>query len=175
RMSKQGKTIIFSIHQPRYSIFRLFDNLTLLAAGRVLYHGPAQKAIEYFQSIGYQCEPYNNPADFFLDIINGDSTAVAMSKIDEPNTEERTEYDKTLAEELAEKYSNSAYYQETKAVLENTSLGDKKKTKAIFRQITYANSFLHQLKWVSKRTFKNLVGNPQASIAQVMLFVSILL
>lgn len=52
RMSKQGKTIIFSIHQPRYSIFRLFDNLTLLAAGRMLYHGPAQNAIEYFKSIG---------------------------------------------------------------------------------------------------------------------------
>ncbi|XP_010184629.1 PREDICTED: ATP-binding cassette sub-family G member 2 [Mesitornis unicolor] len=170
RMAQQGKTIIFSIHQPRYSIFRLFDNLTLLAAGRVLYHGPAQHAIDYFQSLGYMCEPYNNPADFFLDIINGDSTAVAMSKMDETNTEsteEHHEYDKTLAENLAEKYSNSAYYQETKAILENIYMGKKKKSKAVFRQITYANSFLHQLKWVSKRTFKNLVGNPQASIAQV--------
>ncbi|KAF2984298.1 hypothetical protein EK904_000686 [Melospiza melodia maxima] len=171
RMSKQGRTIIFSIHQPRYSIFRLFDSLTLLAAGRVLFHGPAQHAIEYFQSIGYQCEPYNNPADFFLDVINGDSTAVAMSKADDSNTAERTEecseYDKTLAEQLAEKYSNSAYYRETKAHLESISSGNKKKTKPLFRQITYANSFLHQLKWVSRRTFKNLIGNPQASIAQL--------
>ncbi|XP_010007699.1 PREDICTED: ATP-binding cassette sub-family G member 2, partial [Nestor notabilis] len=170
RMAKQGKTVIFSIHQPRYSIFRLFDNLTLLAAGRVLYHGPTQHAMEYFQSVGYECEPYNNPADFFLDIINGDSTAVAMSKTSETDTEstkEHTEYDKTLAEKLAEEYFNSAYYQETQAVLESISLGNKKKTKAVFQQITYANSFLHQLKWVSKRTFKNLVGNPQASIAQL--------
>ncbi|NWY73342.1 ABCG2 protein, partial [Erithacus rubecula] len=170
RMSKQGRTIIFSIHQPRYSIFRLFDSLTLLAAGRVLYHGPAQQAIQYFQSIGYQCEPYNNPADFFLDVINGDSTAVAMNKTDENNTdstEERSEYDKNLAEQLAEKYSNSAYYRETKAHLESISPGNKKKSKGLFRQITYANSFFHQLKWVSRRTFKNLIGNPQASIAQV--------
>ncbi|NWW17754.1 ABCG2 protein, partial [Falcunculus frontatus] len=171
RMAKQGKTIIFSIHQPRYSIFRLFDSLTLLAAGRVLYHGPAQHAIEYFQSIGYHCEPYNNPADFFLDVINGDSTAVAMNKADESNTaestEERSEYDKTVAEQLAEKYSTSAYYREAKAHLESISSGNKKKTKGVFRQITYANSFLHQLKWVSRRTFKNLIGNPQASIAQV--------
>ncbi|NXJ81742.1 ABCG2 protein, partial [Trogon melanurus] len=171
RMGNNGRTIIFSIHQPRYSIFRLFDNLTLLAAGRMLYHGPAQHAMEYFQSVGYQCEPYNNPADFFLDVINGDSTAVAMNKTNATNTaestEECTECDKTIAEKLAEKYSNSSYYQETKAVLENISSGNKKKTKAIFRQITYANSFLHQLKWVSKRAFKNLIGNPQASIAQV--------
>ncbi|XP_064366458.1 broad substrate specificity ATP-binding cassette transporter ABCG2 isoform X2 [Dromaius novaehollandiae] len=170
RMAKQGKTIIFSIHQPRYSIFRLFDNLTLLAEGRMLYHGPAQNAIEYFKSVGYECEAYNNPADFFLDVINGDSTAVAMSKTDEANaeiTEEHIDRDKTLAEKLAEQYSNSTYYKETKAILENFSLGNKKKTKVIFRQITYASSFCHQLKWVSKRAFKNLIGNPQASIAQL--------
>ena len=27
---------------------------------------------------GYECEAHNNPADFFLDVINGDSTAVQM-------------------------------------------------------------------------------------------------
>uniref|UniRef100_A0A8C3M6J7 ABC transporter domain-containing protein n=1 Tax=Geospiza parvula TaxID=87175 RepID=A0A8C3M6J7_GEOPR len=166
RMSKQGRTIIFSIHQPRYAIFRLFDNLTLLAAGRVLYHGPAQHAIEYFQSIGYQCEPYNNPADFFLDVINGDSTAVAMNKADESNTGMKPIAESSYPN-MSEKYSNSAYYRETKAHLENISSGNKKKTKQLFRQITYANSFLHQLKWVSRRTFKNLIGNPQASIAQL--------
>lgn len=87
--------------------------------------------------------------------------------------EEHIEYNTTLAEKLAEKYCNSTYYQETKAILENISLGNTKKTKAFFRQITYTNSFCHQLKWVSRRTFKNMVGNPQASIAQVRLFVSI--
>lgn len=83
--------------------------------------------------------------------------------------------DKTLAEQLAEKYIDSAYCRETRAYLENISSGNKKKTKALFRQITYTNSFLHQLKWVSRRTFKNLIRNPQASIAQVRLFVSIIL
>ena len=51
-MSKQGRTIIFSIHQPRYSIFKLFDSLTLLASGRLMFHGPAQQALDYFQSFG---------------------------------------------------------------------------------------------------------------------------
>ncbi|XP_072858078.1 broad substrate specificity ATP-binding cassette transporter ABCG2 [Pogona vitticeps] len=174
RMARQGRTIIFSIHQPRYSIFRLFDKLTLLAAGRMLYHGPAQNALEYFKSIGYECESYNNPADFFLDVINGDSTAVTSNKseeIDIENIDEHISRDKTLAEKLAEEYINSVYYQETKADLEKLSSGNQKET--VFREITYTTSFWHQLKWVSKRTFKNLVGNPQASIAQ--LFVTILL
>nr|XP_034968050.1 broad substrate specificity ATP-binding cassette transporter ABCG2-like [Zootoca vivipara] len=172
RMAKQGKTIIFSIHQPRYSIFRLFDKLTLLAAGRMLYHGPAQNALEFFKSSGYECEPYNNPADFFLDVINGDSTAVASNKTGEieiDNIDEHISHDKSLAEKLAEKYSSSTFYQETKAELERLTSVIQRQTS--FRQITYSTPFFHQLKWVSKRTFKNLLGNPQASIAQVCVTV----
>lgn len=30
---------------------------------------------------GYSCEPHNNPADFFLDVINGDFTATTMTKV----------------------------------------------------------------------------------------------
>lgn len=33
--------------------------------------------------VGYRCEPYNNPADFFLDVINGDSSAVLLSREEE--------------------------------------------------------------------------------------------
>uniref|UniRef100_A0A8C1VMS8 ABC transporter domain-containing protein n=1 Tax=Cyprinus carpio TaxID=7962 RepID=A0A8C1VMS8_CYPCA len=72
RLSRGGRTIIFSIHQPRYSIFRLFDHLTLLHKGETVYAGPAGKAMDYFQSLGYTCEAFNNPADFFLDITNGE-------------------------------------------------------------------------------------------------------
>ncbi|XP_026554121.1 ATP-binding cassette sub-family G member 2-like [Pseudonaja textilis] len=166
RMCKQGKTIIFSIHQPRYSIFRLFDKLTLLAAGRLLYHGPAQNALEYFKTIGYECEPYNNPADFFLDIINGDSTAVASHN----ETDKDGIQDQTLIEKLVEKYCGSSYNQETKTELEKLSSKGETKEKT-FQKITYSTSFFHQMKWVSKRMFKNLIGNPQASIAQLLVTI----
>ncbi|KAJ0006064.1 hypothetical protein NQD34_013337 [Periophthalmus magnuspinnatus] len=71
KMADAGRTIILSIHQPRYGIYRLFDNLTLLVNGKQVYHGPAQEALDYFSDIGYTCEPHNNPADFFLDVITG--------------------------------------------------------------------------------------------------------
>ena len=41
-----------SIHQPRYSIFKQFDSLTLLSVGNMIYHGNAHKALEYFDKIG---------------------------------------------------------------------------------------------------------------------------
>ncbi|XP_006084665.1 ATP-binding cassette sub-family G member 2-like [Myotis lucifugus] len=172
RMSKQGRTIIFSIHQPRYSIFKLFDSLTLLASGKLMFHGPAQEALGYFASAGYQCESYNNPADFFLDVINGDSSAVVLNRVVEDDeaqeTEEPSKRDKPLIEKLAEFYANSTFFRETKVEL-GQLLGDQKKKKSTaFKEITYATSFCHQVRWVSKRSFKNLLGNPQASIAQII-------
>ncbi|XP_064225166.1 broad substrate specificity ATP-binding cassette transporter ABCG2 isoform X2 [Aotus nancymaae] len=174
RMSKQGRTIIFSIHQPRYSIFKLFDSLTLLASGRLMFHGPAQEALGYFESAGYHCEPYNNPADFFLDVINGDSTAVVLNREEDFKATEIIEpskRDKPLIEKLAEIYVNSSFYKETKAELDQLSRGEKKKKTTVFKEVTYTTSFCHQLRWVSKRSFKNLLGNPQASIAQIIVTV----
>uniref|UniRef100_A0A3Q1H505 ABC-type xenobiotic transporter n=1 Tax=Acanthochromis polyacanthus TaxID=80966 RepID=A0A3Q1H505_9TELE len=78
RMAEQGKNIILSIHQPRYSIYRLFDTLTLLVSGKLVYHGRAQSALAVFNKIGYHCEQNDNPADFFLDVINGNHTAAPI-------------------------------------------------------------------------------------------------
>ncbi|KAM5338570.1 broad substrate specificity ATP-binding cassette transporter ABCG2-like isoform 2-T2 [Glossophaga mutica] len=164
RMSKGGRTIIFSIHQPRFSIFKLFDSLTLLASGRLMFHGPAQEALEYFAS-----------ADFFLDVINGDSSAVVLNREDEDgegkDTEESSKRDKPLMEKLAEFYINSAFFRETKVELDRLSEVQKKKKSVAIKEITYATSFCHQVRWISKRSFKNLLGNPQASIAQIIVTV----
>lgn len=51
-MASRGRTIIMSIHQPRYSIYRLFDTLTLLVSGKMVFHGPAANALNYFANIG---------------------------------------------------------------------------------------------------------------------------
>ncbi|KAJ6661738.1 hypothetical protein lerEdw1_013260 [Lerista edwardsae] len=188
RLSRRGRTIIFSIHQPRYSIFKLFDSLTLLALGKVLYHGQAKEALEYFRSIGYECEPFNNPADFFLDVINGDSTAVAASKgakklkeLEEENhmetgnennvEEERKE--KTVVDLLHEKYLISSQCQTMMQELMRLekSQGISKKQPRVINQVTYANGFFTQLYWVSQRSLKNLIRNPQASVAQVLVTV----
>jgi len=52
RLSRHARTVILSIHQPRFAIFQLFDRLTLLAAGNTVYHGKASEALDFFQTIG---------------------------------------------------------------------------------------------------------------------------
>ncbi|RXN08401.1 ATP-binding cassette sub-family G member 2-like protein [Labeo rohita] len=170
RMANRGRTIILSIHQPRYSIYRLFDSLTLLVGGRLVYHGPAQDTLNYFSQIGYTCEPHNNPADFFLDVINGESTAVALNKLnnsEELDQEQLSSSLKGIEDRLVEEYKNSASYKETKSELERIVQGQDYSTRPKSRTVTYSTSFFHQFKWVLKKTFKNLMLNPQTLCAEV--------
>ena len=44
--------MIFSIHQPRYAIFKFFDNIILLSHGQLVYHGAAQQALNHFKELG---------------------------------------------------------------------------------------------------------------------------
>ena len=44
---QHGRTIILSIHQPRFKIFDMFDTLTLLSEGLLSYHGPANEVCMY--------------------------------------------------------------------------------------------------------------------------------
>ena len=72
KLARGQKTIITTIHQPRSSIFAIFDNLLLLSEGRSMYFGPARDASDYFAQLGYPCPPSFNPSDHFMDILSVD-------------------------------------------------------------------------------------------------------
>lgn len=57
KLSKtQKKTIFMTIHQPNSEIFELFDRLTLLVDGRIIYQGDREKATGYFgRNFGLNC------------------------------------------------------------------------------------------------------------------------
>ncbi|XP_016124873.1 broad substrate specificity ATP-binding cassette transporter ABCG2d [Sinocyclocheilus grahami] len=170
RMAGQGRTVIMSIHQPRYSIYRLFDSLTLLANGKQVYHGPTQDALDYFSNIGYACEAHNNPADFFLDVINGSSAAVNMTKIQNNGDfefEVAAVSQQCIEDQLVEKYKNCSYARGIKAELERITWAKDNNIRAKCHTVTYNSSFFHQLRWVLWRTFWNLMLNPQTSVAQL--------
>ena len=71
-LSRNGVTIICTIHQPRTNIWRLFDQLLLTAMGRLLYLGPASQAVDWFQSLGYPFDSFSNPADWIIDLVTTD-------------------------------------------------------------------------------------------------------
>jgi ATP-binding cassette subfamily G (WHITE) protein 2 len=82
RLGDEGKVVILSIHQPRYSIFQEFDTVTLLGKGETVYHGRASEAKKYFESIGCVCLEHQNPPDVFLDFIQ--NRTVFSSDVSQP-------------------------------------------------------------------------------------------
>lgn len=62
-------TIIFSIHQPGHSIFKLFDKILLMCKGKSIYHDAPEKALSYFAKQGYVLDQQQSTADFLLDIL----------------------------------------------------------------------------------------------------------
>lgn len=184
RLSKRGCTVIFSIHQPRYTIFRLFDKLHLLAKGVTIYHGPAKDSLEYFSSIGYECEAHNNPPDFFLDVIienaiatpppadSNESSESALKMEEGKGTEMNDVQAETGKVSLAERYKSSRFYQE----LEEKSAEIIKMRKESPETMTlpnynYATGFFTQVAVVSRRAAMNFRRSFQISIVQPIMSI----
>ncbi|KAE8125236.1 hypothetical protein FH972_020069 [Carpinus fangiana] len=76
-IAEAGKTVVTTIHQPSSRLFHKFDKLILLGKGSLLYFGKASDAMVYFSSIG--CSPLiaMNPAEFLLDLANGNLNDVS--------------------------------------------------------------------------------------------------
>lgn len=70
--AQYGTAVIVVLHQPRFEIFQMFDDVMILGkGGRTIYLGPVRDVVNYFQSIGFQLPPFVNPADFLMDVCSG--------------------------------------------------------------------------------------------------------
>jgi ATP-binding cassette subfamily G (WHITE) protein 8 (sterolin 2) len=66
------RTVILSIHQPRYDIFACIDEVTLLSRGDLIWSGPVSEMLNHFSHLGFACPKLTNPADFILDLSSLD-------------------------------------------------------------------------------------------------------
>ncbi|XP_043535167.1 broad substrate specificity ATP-binding cassette transporter ABCG2-like [Chiloscyllium plagiosum] len=169
-LTRQGKTIIFSIHQPRYSIYKLLDYITLMNKGDIVYQGPGAETIDYFKELGYQCEPYNNPSDFFLDVISEAScletpspeVVVTSQQAIDPSSEKNI---------LTQHFQQSKYYDQINNELKSLSVPNVSKFSMQIKR-SYATPFWYQLYIMCNRTMKNLCRNPQTSVVQVFMMIT---
>ena len=69
-LSRTGRTVIATIHQPRYDIYKMFDAQLFLARGHVVYIGAPDSATQAFEmATQSKLALYENPADFILDTM----------------------------------------------------------------------------------------------------------
>lgn len=72
RMARDnGHVVIASIHQPRSAIWSMFDRVTLLASGRLMYHGLRDNMVPWFATQGYSYDPTQHgvASDWALDLV----------------------------------------------------------------------------------------------------------
>ncbi|PIA17696.1 P-loop containing nucleoside triphosphate hydrolase protein [Coemansia reversa NRRL 1564] len=80
---KRNLCTLMTIHQPSTEMVAQFDKLILLAQGKLVYMGPANQAVRYFDSLGYP-STNSNPANFFIDLMTIDfSSTEAIQKSEE--------------------------------------------------------------------------------------------
>ena len=64
--------MIVSIHQPRYDVFALLDEVLLLSRGHLVWAGSCSDMLRHLAALGHPCPALTNPADFILDISSID-------------------------------------------------------------------------------------------------------
>ncbi|KAL1819379.1 hypothetical protein ACET3Z_014248 [Daucus carota] len=158
-LSRDGRTVIASIHQPSSEVFELFDRLYLLSGGKTVYFGQASEAYEFFAQAGFPCPALRNPSDHFLRCINSDFDKVkatlkgSMKLRFEANDDP---LDKTTTAEatrtLTEFYRSSHYFYSAREKVEEMS---KLKGTVLDSGGSQA-SFLMQAFTLTKRSFVNM-------------------
>ncbi|KAL9642139.1 hypothetical protein ABK040_007144 [Willaertia magna] len=77
---EQGKTIISTIHQPSSELFALFDNVLVLAFGKIIYFGPIKCLKEFLLSVGFPLPKNTNPCDWLINIISNPHIELASKR-----------------------------------------------------------------------------------------------
>jgi len=152
-LAQIGHSVCVVIHQPRTTIFNLFDHLLLLSRGNTIYNGHPSKARHYLETcLGQELPPETGLADWMMDIVTED---------------ERREDGGILASKWRECANSHAYslVEHTAAAAANS---DNNREKVLDRRLSslhelraaprYNLGFLKQLKLLTIRTLKQQRG-----------------
>ncbi|KZV17493.1 pleiotropic drug resistance protein 1-like [Dorcoceras hygrometricum] len=63
-------TALISLLQPEPETYDLFDDLILLSEGQIVYQGPREKVLDFFQSLGFKCPERKGVADFLQEVTS---------------------------------------------------------------------------------------------------------
>ena len=61
-------TVLMALLQPAPETFELFDDLVLLSEGHIVYQGPREDVLDFFESLGFRLPPRKGVADFLQEV-----------------------------------------------------------------------------------------------------------
>ncbi|XP_038993312.1 ABC transporter G family member 39-like isoform X1 [Hibiscus syriacus] len=63
-------TMVISLLQPAPETYDLFDHIILLSEGRIVYQGPTECVLEFFEYMGFKCPERKAVADFLQEVTS---------------------------------------------------------------------------------------------------------
>eukprot|EP00897_Mesotaenium_endlicherianum_P001116 jgi/Mesen1/11004/ME000098S10399 len=66
----QDATLLVALLQPAPETYDLFDDIMLLAEGHIVYHGPRDQVLPFFEAQGFRCPPRKGAADFLQEVTS---------------------------------------------------------------------------------------------------------
>lgn len=63
-------TVLMSLLQPAPEVYNLFDDIMLLSEGHVVFHGPREDVVEFFESCGFKCPERKGVPDFLQEVTS---------------------------------------------------------------------------------------------------------
>ena len=63
-------TMVISLLQPASETYGLFDDLILLSEGQIVYQGPRENVLGFFEYMGFKCPKRKRVADFLQEVTS---------------------------------------------------------------------------------------------------------
>ncbi|XP_022959810.1 pleiotropic drug resistance protein 1-like isoform X1 [Cucurbita moschata] len=79
-------TAIISLLQPAPETFELFDDIILLSEGQIVYQGPCQQVLEFFEFMGFKCPERKGVADYLQEVTSRKDQQQYWAEKDKPYT-----------------------------------------------------------------------------------------
>ncbi|KAI3512641.1 hypothetical protein L1887_19959 [Cichorium endivia] len=92
-------TAVISLLQPAPETYDLFDDVILLTDGKIVYQGPRENVLEFFESMGFKCPDRKGVADFLQEVTSQKDQKQYWMRRDQP-------YRFVTAKEFAEAYQS---------------------------------------------------------------------
>ncbi|KAI4355695.1 hypothetical protein L6164_004443 [Bauhinia variegata] len=77
-------TAVVSLLQPAPETYELFDDIILLSEGQIVYQGPRERILEFFESMGFKCPERKGVADFLQEVTSRKDQEQYWVRRDEP-------------------------------------------------------------------------------------------
>ncbi|XP_044464596.1 pleiotropic drug resistance protein 1-like isoform X2 [Mangifera indica] len=92
-------TALISLLQPAPETYELFDDIILLSDGHIVYQGPRENVLEFFEYMGFKCPERKGVADFLQEVTSRKDQEQYWANKDEP-------YSFVTSQEFAEAFQS---------------------------------------------------------------------